>query len=68
MALIARHLGGMSVYELEPTATALSVTVNQAMPGEMNREDELRKLKPHVDPLEARRAIALIDKLALEIG
>lgn len=57
----ASELGSLRVKELEPLTTALFVTRQQPDANASARAAKLIELKPHVEPAEARAAIAKVD-------
>lgn len=63
---IARRLGNRNVAELERLSTALYVRLQNAGANIENRAAQLVRLKPHVQPDEARKALVEVDQMAEE--
>jgi hypothetical protein len=59
---IAEQLSGKSVVELEQLGTALFVTLDQEIQTE-NRAREMVRVKPHIEPAQAREAITSVDRM-----
>jgi hypothetical protein len=58
---VASELGSLRVKELEPLTTALFVTRQQPDADATSRAAKLMQIKSHVQPAEARTAIAKVD-------
>lgn len=63
LELIANHLGGLGVGELERLATALWVTQELPSASEATRAQRIQELKPHVSEERARAALKQVGEL-----
>ena len=64
---VADRLAGKRVVELERLGTALCVTLEAETPLE-DRAKEIVRLKPHVDPADARLAVEDVDRIIVEVN
>ena len=63
---IAERLADKRVVELERLGTALYVTLDNGTDRE-DRAKEIVRLKPHVDPTDARSAVGQLDEIIAEV-
>ena len=64
---VADRLAGRQVVELERLGTALYVTL-EAETSPEDRAKEIVRLKPHVDPADARLAVEDLDRILAEVN
>ena len=62
ISFAAEHMGQLGVKSLEPLTTALYVTRQHPEASTAEREANLRQIKQHITPTEAKTAIATIDQ------